>query len=403
MSSLPKPPAKPAHFGFLQTFRGVAILAVLLYHSMLDVSGDAVRFAGGWWDPAAFDTPRAVLQFVLQCLNVPILFILVSGFVVHLSFSRRQGSLGPFVLQRFARLYLPYLVVLLIFGLLYPATRLGNAGTNAEQVAYHALLLFNFVQPTLWGINPSFWYVATEIQLCLLYPFVLFGIRRIGWTRTLAVLLILELGIRVANSAYTLLTVPDLATSVGESWVVRNGFAYVFTWTLGAWIAERWSTDTLARPSAAMFWLWSALIVLCTAWQPAGVLAWSATALAGASGLALLLTRHTVSSGAPVSARWNWLDRPVKAIGGISYGVYLLNQPVIADLRPWVAGLTDDAVAQILLLSVAAAAVLFPVGFAFTHWIEAPLVKWANGTLPGGRAKSRPAVPDTALVRIRRS
>jgi peptidoglycan/LPS O-acetylase OafA/YrhL len=97
--------------------------------------------------------------------------------------------------------------VLLIFGLLYPSTRLGNAGTNLEQVAYHALLLFNFVQQTLWGINPSFWYVATEIQLCLPYPFVLFGIRRIGWTCTLAALQILELGTRVANSAYTLLTV----------------------------------------------------------------------------------------------------------------------------------------------------------------------------------------------------
>jgi peptidoglycan/LPS O-acetylase OafA/YrhL len=99
---------KKGHIDFLDPMRGFAILCVFAFHSLSAAFGRDTLPWGAWFRD--FTVPRSFLLLVpatFGWIGVPIFFV-ISGFCIHLSFSR-QPQWPLFFWRRFFRIYPTYL------------------------------------------------------------------------------------------------------------------------------------------------------------------------------------------------------------------------------------------------------------------------------------------------------
>src|SRR6202044_3308849 len=95
----------------------------------------------------------------------------------------------------------------LFFALIFPWTRLDFSTSvrhahsqflfSASSLGSHLALLHNFHGGVAWTINPTFWSIAVEVQLYVLYPILVFMAGRVGWARALGVTFIIEFFMRI--------------------------------------------------------------------------------------------------------------------------------------------------------------------------------------------------------------
>lgn len=118
------------HFQFLDGARGVAILAVLLFHCIgVSFGRDQLSWNGWLRDFTASRSLLALLPISYGWVGVPIFFV-VSGFCIHWSFLKSTPGIEAhaqpskihskfqwrsFFLRRFFRIYPRYLLTLLFF------------------------------------------------------------------------------------------------------------------------------------------------------------------------------------------------------------------------------------------------------------------------------------------------
>jgi peptidoglycan/LPS O-acetylase OafA/YrhL len=157
----------------IDALRGLAALAVLLYHvphlQHLPPSGNRSLF----------------LPFDYGARGVN-LFLVISGFCIHLSVARRLASgqgascnWGAFWWRRCYRLYPPYLAAILFsflcmlpLGGSHPQLRLylDAPPVLAQDLATHLVMIHNLFPPYILGLgNGAFWTLGLEEQLYALY------------------------------------------------------------------------------------------------------------------------------------------------------------------------------------------------------------------------------------------
>lgn len=199
------------HIEFLDYFRGSAIIAVFLFHSL----GTAFRADQLPWGTLFrdFSTANSSRSFLLL---FPVtygwagvaIFFAVSGFCVHLSYARNpEQGWRVYFLRRFFRIYPPYLIALIVFGLILPALAISLVPAFSwRQFLSHLFLIHNFQRVTLFCINPALWSIAVEVQLYALYPLLLFAVSRLGWQRSIVVLGCIEVSLRLITGIYSAVT-----------------------------------------------------------------------------------------------------------------------------------------------------------------------------------------------------
>ena len=156
------------------------------------------------------------------------MFFVVSGVCIHLSGVTVDGKAAwsVFALRRFLRLYPPYFVAVCLFfivSVIVGTTQLHRI-SSFVQLGVHLSMLHNFDQRTLFGINPSFWSVAVEVQLYLLYPLVWYLSRRLGWQLTLVFVGLPE-GLMALASSVSL----NMLGAALPCFVVNSPFAFWFS------------------------------------------------------------------------------------------------------------------------------------------------------------------------------
>lgn len=226
----------------IDVLRGLAVLAVVARH--LPFSLRLTPAGGGSGQAGVPALSDAVTRFTHYGEFGVHLFLVISGFCIHMSWARSKDErirFGAFWKRRLRRLYPPYVVALVCSLLgLYMLFGVVGGGSGSGALGYPSWSLFavdlglllvlaqNLNGAYLRVGNAPFWSLALEEQLYMLYFPMLQMRRRLGWGATLGVV-----------GAVTLLW-----RGVGASLDAAPGFWFVlgpahwFSWALGALAVE---------------------------------------------------------------------------------------------------------------------------------------------------------------------
>jgi peptidoglycan/LPS O-acetylase OafA/YrhL len=297
----------------LDGLRGLAALFVVVNHVFLRAFPgypvDRAPFWAGWFIYGRFAV---------------VVFIVLSGFSLALSPARhgwRLDGVARFASRRARRILPPYWAALVfslaVAWLVVPPP--GQGAPDAKSVVVNGLLMQNLVGAP--SPDRSFWSIAVEAQLYVVFPLLLLMVRRSGAivmvaTVTAIVAAVGILGPHVSGlDTFVIQSPPDLAALFALG-VLAAGI-------VGASGARRsWPWAGLALAAAAP--------VLATIWWQGSVwtlnhLFWVDLALGPAVGclLAGLATGHP----APLL---RLLDaRPLRNLGSSSYSLYLTHGPIV--------------------------------------------------------------------------
>jgi peptidoglycan/LPS O-acetylase OafA/YrhL len=313
------------HIGFLDQIRGIAIIAVFLFHS-LDTAYRSSQLPWGnlFRDFGVDKSFLFLLPLTFGWAGVAVFFV-VSGFCIHLSFARNPGW-RDFAARRFFRIYPPYLLALLLFAFCIPWSRISWSSFGAVQLGNHLALTHNFHPDCFYGINPAFWSIAVEAQLYLIYPLLLFFVSRWGWRRSLICIAALEIGIRAISS--TILVAKGGDDGAVPLWFTGLPFAYWFSWSIGAAVAEAYLSGHPVPFAKHSLLAWSAIAMGSCFIKPLAPFSFLFFALLTAAVIAKLLGGERALVRIPL-----FLSRSLSAIGVWSFSIYLLHQPFLVLAR----------------------------------------------------------------------
>ena len=352
--------ALPRH-AYVDVLRAVACLAVVAYHLSL-------YWLGAWH--AGFAATAARASVVSRAFIVPSqlgflgvsLFLVLSGFCLQMSV--RPGAplgVGRFFSRRAVRTLPAYYASIAIVSLLSLAPSLAHMTlrpVRARDVWSHVLMIHNLIPDTVWTINGVYWTLALEWQLYLVFPLAVVALRRLGARWFLLASLAVSLGWYGALRAH-----PTTAALTAEP------YAIVYESVPGRWFefASGMVAAELVRRGARMSRPLLSLVAL--AWIPAAtwvhiVDVWAFPfdrAVCGASFGCLLCLAATLPS-----LSTSLVSRALAWIGGLSYSLYLVHQPLLVALSPLaLARPIDAAVVGCVVvgvpLSVAVAWVFFMI------------------------------------------
>lgn len=375
--------ASHEHIVFLDHIRGVAILSVFLYHA-LDASFGADHFLfKGWLRSAESSGALPILLYPLTMgwLGVAIFFV-ISGFCIHLS--HRQSSnrkTSAFLTKRFFRIYPPYLIALLIFAFLFPPTWLNfHASFHASlaQLWSHVFMIHNLDYRYYWGINGVFWSVAVEAQLYLIYPLLLRGVEKWGWTKILWITASIEIGMRILLGifAHNYSLIPYIA---------GIPFLYWYSWTMGAAMAEAYVMKEPLPFSQYPLFFWPGLTLIAYVVKPLYPFTFLFAALSTVCFIGYSLKLPPTTFSQPKYGKG--LLEHLRFVGLISYSVYLIHQPLInaipAILRTLFPGFLFSGPLT-MLACLASWRIICLLACLFYRFIELPSIscgKWAMQTI----------------------
>ena len=244
------------------------------------------------------------------------LFVVISGFCLALPVARYVDlrlDVRTFFIRRATRILPPYYVALALCATLamLPATwdRVVAFQARWSDVAVHAALIPTSVPGRISNINGSFWSIALEAQLYLVFPLLVLGWRRfgIGW-------------VLAATAA---LSVAWWAVGHVDAWVLGDPhliFDRLVQFTVGVWAAQRVARG--AVPDRRV--LWTGLVL-------GGIAAVAASSANVSFGNALVWCVPAVCAVLLAAHRFQHplVGIPLERLGLISYSFYLLQQPVI--------------------------------------------------------------------------
>lgn len=324
------PPPK-GRLPFLDGIRGIAILAVFLYHALgVSYGTDRIKWNGLFRDFSAVGSFPVFYPLTYGWAGVAIFFV-VSGFCIHWSYeqSSDKGWLN-FCNRRLFRIYPPYLLALGVFFFSWPWGSLSiHPFGRLAHFATHVLAVHNLDPRTCYRINPAFWSIAVEIQLYAIYPLLLLIIAKKGWRNGLLAVAALELLIRLAESIGSTFFHKPLPYFVRFS-----PFAYWFDWAIGAYLARCVLERRRTVFSKLRFDVVAVIAFVLPLFKPTEPLAFLAFALlAGVAIDRLISQSQVIFANKVLQIGWSHLS----FLGVISYSFYLFHLPFV-DLTPRVLG-----------------------------------------------------------------
>lgn len=317
--------SSPQHYPFLDGIRGIAILWVFLFHSLGESYGWNHFPWRGWL--RSFDEPRSlVLLFPLSLGGLGVaIFFAVSGFCIHLSHVRnREKGWRYFFHRRFFRIYPAYLAAILIFFFLWPWHNYSlYSPTSFKSIITHLFGVHNLYIHTKFDINPSMWSIGTELQLYAVYPLLLIIMSKFGWGYGLIAMLVFELFVKAIGSGIT-----EDRQSLQMFALSNSPFAFWFSWAIGAYVAQ----NTIIERRESFKWVDFRVLILlnfaAVLYKPLAFASFPLIAFATAVAIDRYIAKRWHPINLPFGRTvWNHLTW----LGVISYSVYLVHQPILAQ------------------------------------------------------------------------
>jgi peptidoglycan/LPS O-acetylase OafA/YrhL len=366
--------------GILDDCRGIAAIMVFLGHcedflpadvgrTLVDPLGFIATVFAGKADLHSLASFIAFFPFHLDWCALSIFFV-VSGFCIHMTyFQPSRPSVAKFYLRRLFRIYPAYLLAIIAFGVFFPGSRLPFTKlTHWAQFITHLLLCYNISDYSVWAIAASYWTIAVEVQLYLLFPLLALFVRRYSYNWALLWLLLLEV---------TLHTISVLFCynhgQVPPAWFRCSPFFYCFSWAIGAGLADAYLNRKplpLARVHPAV---WLIPFLFTSSWQ-SHEYSFTFFALFFTSFLARHFQRAERNPNAEAETK-SWVGRFVRQTGLRSYSFYLLHEPIlIAVVLLYEAHFPGIEKNSYLIFLAAASSwiITYPLSGLMYRWVELP-------------------------------
>ena len=380
------PSSKPERFIVLDSLRGVAALAVVIWHimmSLLDVPASSTYQAGAnfarLWQISPF-------YFLMAGREAVIIFFILSGFVLSLPWLK--GSEAPYnsyLIKRVCRIYIPYIATVALALLTYSLFASGQIPELSQwfntswsrdptptDIIQHTLLIGSFANEQYAVV---LWSLVHEMRISIIFPFLMIAVLRWRWQAVLLSFLTLS----------ALGTVLDELTAKSTDYPAT--FHYLVFFIIGALLAKYLQTIVSVwrrLPRAAVL---AVLLVAFTLYSYARILGhfigesnWDRDIedlLVGLS--ASLLIAWLLSSR---SAQRVMETGPLVFLGRISYSLYLLHPIVLLSLVHTLSGRVNIYVllAAVVPISIALAALSY-------RWVEQPAVSLGKRLTAGRVAR----------------
>jgi peptidoglycan/LPS O-acetylase OafA/YrhL len=361
----------------LDGLRGLAALGVVVLHVWMFSYGDQHR------------PPKDVLDLAIGELRLGVqLFFVLSGYLVFRPFAaaaldgRSRGPrLGRYALRRCARILPAYWAALAGSFLLL---RHLDHPMQVDVSALPVFLLFvqNHFEATIKHLDPPMWTLAIEVAFYALVPLAGAVALRLGAVRRrqLAGCLVLI----AAGMAFTVLSAergwPEtLSTSL---------LPHLVEFGAGMTLAVLLHRRRLGRPAVAAALLGGVTLVAAnSAWHALGVgPQWLRSDVGDSPGIAGLALVIAALVARPARGR-ALSTGPVRGLGTISYGLYLVHFPVIVALREtghWPASLPHQLTA-VLIIAV-------PIATALWFGVERPVLRAARRATSADPVRARPRI-----------
>ena len=385
MSSVPSAaPGRPdaSRLPAIDALRGAAALAVVVVHLPFQWSVAATLDQSALM-PALPTAVTAVSDYGRFGVH---LFLIISGFCIHLRVARGGGAAGVdfvrFWQRRLTRLYPPYFfaVVASVVGLFVLFAIVGKDrswpgmfGYGSASLVFTDMLQFLTLTQNVNDAykrigNSPLWTLALEEQLYILYFVLLVMRRRLGWRWTM---------IAIAAVTFAWRAVPLVIPDAPSSWQIVGPARWI-EWALGALAVEAffggaklpaWTHD----PRALIASLGVAVVVnapsVIAAARPLVVVN------DAAFGLVFFILVNWASSFGARELRAPLL-RILAGIGLFSYSLYLTLEPVmgLAKRLAIFLGLAEGPVQTIVMLLVRAGVVI-GVAYVFYRIVEVPAIR----------------------------
>ena len=317
-------PSSKAHLESVDILRALAIISVFAFHSQeVLLSSYYVKVVrdtwfwfpheGGWKRIFWSLSPSTFGWFGVE------LFLLLSGFLIHHNTLKKDLPVNwmDFLSKRFWRIYPAYFLAILVFGF-------AMGPFSALDWVLHLLLIHNLYEPTFFGINGSFWSLALEAQLYLVYPVLLLMRGRWGMGRTTLI---------IAGLSLVTLLVQQWVGPFGSSFKVSIARLWI-TWALGAWIAEHYSDGRLLFKRHVLWMVFLILIfplVVFSFIRP--FLLRYVLVLLSALLLEYVIWKWRVPP--KLKGMWKTVYQMFLLVGVSSYSFYLFHQPFLPFIYAW--------------------------------------------------------------------
>jgi peptidoglycan/LPS O-acetylase OafA/YrhL len=357
---------------YLDGLRGLAVLAVILFHHRLESESFPVR--SGLYSllsPSRFGHVGVHL------------FLVLSGFcLTHSLIGRarkgRSPSLGRYLRDRWWRIAPPYyaaMAVYLAFTFLqrhYGMEPFNPGAIDARQIVAHLTFLHGLREDTVSAINPPFWSLSLEFQFYLTLPILFALAERIGYRAVVAGVVGASLLYRT-GVGYAL---PDQTALFGKFFLGRWA-EFALGMAVASWANRRDQGPSWLGPKAAPWVFLGSLAVVGLGvgleFRGGFVLVDPLVGL----GFALLLTSAILSAESRRGPGRLLAWRPLAALGTISYSVYLTHSLAQACIdRPYAryvgvhAGLVTDT-----LLLIGSLGFILALGWLFHGAVESHFMR----------------------------
>lgn len=319
--SVPLVANRRAQYAYLDGMRGIAAVAVVIFHAFLFT---------GFRGQSAAELPVIGWIVGYGYLGVPA-FIVLSGYVLMLPIARTETLVfvrgtKNFLRRRAKRILPPYFAALLLSVCLIifiPVMSI-KSGTEWDSkipitvggLLSHIFLIQDFSSQWISQINGPLWSVSIEWQIYFLMPFVLIPL----WRRINPYLLVLTLTV--------LATAISLAGFIQwtHPWLLGLFAAGMLAAQISVGVSNARSRERTLKSVAVITGL---VLLLGVVWlQPRE---WASEVIAGLGFAALLAWIALRRRRSADPAALHWLEsRPMKFIGLISYSIYLVHSPLLA-------------------------------------------------------------------------
>jgi peptidoglycan/LPS O-acetylase OafA/YrhL len=300
-------------------------------------------------------------------------FIVISGFCLALPVIRNDGELVGGVVGFFrkrGRRVLPAYYAAVLLALLLLPTQAG-----AWDVFLHLFLLQNLSAEWVGRINGVFWSLAVEWQVYLCFPLLVWSWRRFGAMRVVSVLLPLA--------------IVGLVTSENSAWFwLKPHFHLLFV--LGMLAAaltflpqSHWRMARTSIPWGALSASLAVTLALCVVSHGCRVVHDHINHFELLTGLAAFALLVTLSGSAPNRLRRLLEWKPVVAVGGFSYSIYLIHPVFVYQIgrlfRPYVwLPFHLSAGSAYVLLALVAMPIILVASYLFHLAFERPSLHGAH-------------------------